>query len=127
VEQAATDAVRELYGSDPGVVTWTLSEIEIHAALCRLEREGAFDATGLWTATERLAELWDAVDSVIAIDAVKQRARRLLRTHALRAADALQLAAALLAAGDEPSRWSLVALDDRLADAARREGFMVVP
>lgn len=41
----------------------------------------------------------------------------------LRAADALQLAAALAAAENNPSALSIVTLDDRLAEAAEREGF----
>ena len=49
----------------------------------------------------------------------------MLRVHALRAADALQLAAALLASDEEPAGLDIVTLDSRLADAARREGFRV--
>lgn len=44
-----------------------------------------------------------------------------------RAADALQLAAALIACDEQPSLPPFVALDHRLADAARREGFRVLP
>ncbi len=39
----------------------------------------------------------------------------------------MQLAAALLACEDEPSRLPFVTVDDRLAEAAAREGFTVVP
>lgn len=52
-------------------------------------------------------------------------ARRLLRVHALRAADALQLAAAIAASEADPASLKLVTLDERLAEAARREGFPV--
>jgi hypothetical protein len=51
---------------------------------------------------------------------------RFLRVHPLRAADALQLAAAFLAAERRPSSLELVTLDDRLADAARKEGFELI-
>ena len=61
------------------------------------------------------------------VDAVKARAKRLLGVHTLRAADALQLGAALTAASDDPLGWDLVCLDERLAEAARREGFAVLP
>jgi predicted nucleic acid-binding protein len=54
---------------------------------------------------------------------VRRTAQRLLRVHELRAADALQLAAASTAAEDLP----FVTLDDRLALAAAREGFVVEP
>ena len=53
---------------------------------------------------------------------VREQAIRLLRLHLLRSADALQLAAALEWAGIPP-QGPFVTLDDRLAEAARREGF----
>jgi hypothetical protein len=56
---------------------------------------------------------------------VKGLARRLLRVHALRAADALQLGAALVWAGGRPQGKVLLTLDERLALIAKREGFEV--
>jgi predicted nucleic acid-binding protein len=50
----------------------------------------------------------------------------LLRVHVLKAADALQLAAARVWAGDVAD-GELVTLDERLALAARLEGFRVLP
>ena len=61
----------------------------------------------------------------MAINAARALAQRVLRVHPLRAADALQLAAALLWAGGQPHLRVLHTLDDRLAAAARREGFDV--
>jgi hypothetical protein len=52
-------------------------------------------------------------------------AERLLRVHPLRAAESLQLAAAIVAAEREPVTLDLVSLDERLGDAASREGFRV--
>jgi predicted nucleic acid-binding protein len=57
---------------------------------------------------------------------VERRARRLLALHPLRAADALQLASALVACDERPDRLPLVTLDERLAAAAMREGFRVL-
>jgi uncharacterized protein len=45
--------------------------------------------------------------------------------HSLRAADALQLAAAFVVSGSQPSTLEVVTLDERLASAARREGFVL--
>jgi predicted nucleic acid-binding protein len=53
-------------------------------------------------------------------------ARRLLRVHTLRAADALQLAAAITVAEGLPASLEVVTLDQQLAAAARREGFPVL-
>ena len=127
VQQPSSDPVRAIYARDSQVLAWTASEIEILSALCRLHRERALDDAGFSAATARLENLWDSIDAVSAIGAVKLRARRVLRTHELRAAAALQLGAALLAASDDPVRWTFVCLDQRLADAARREGFTVLP
>jgi uncharacterized protein len=57
---------------------------------------------------------------------VKARAKRLLGVHSLRAADALQLAAALTPVYDDPLGHSFVCLDARLSEA-RREGFTLFP
>ena len=54
---------------------------------------------------------------------VREHARRLLLRHPLRAADALQLAAALTWALDRPREHALCTLDTRLAEAAKGEGF----
>ena len=58
---------------------------------------------------------------------VRDAAARALTLHALSAADALQLAAALLWANGRPARHDFVCLDQRLREAAQREGFRVLP
>ncbi|HET6470416.1 MAG TPA: hypothetical protein VFG38_01165 [Pseudomonadales bacterium] len=52
-------------------------------------------------------------------------AERIVRVHVLRAADAFQLAAALTAAVGDPSSVEFVSLDERLIEAAAREGFAI--
>lgn len=76
-------------------------------------------------ASRRLDALTDSWLEIQPGERLRQQARRLLRVHPLQAADALQLAAALVAAEDQPRTLDLVTFDDRLADAARREGFPV--
>ena len=71
-----------------------------------------------------VAETWREVG---ALELVRSRALRLLNTHPLRAADAMQLAAALVASDERPESLPFVCLDDRLRDAARKEGFKVLP
>ena len=50
----------------------------------------------------------------------------MLRVHPLRAADALQLAAAVAFAEDNQAGVRFVSFDARLNDAAAREGFPVL-
>lgn len=58
---------------------------------------------------------------------LRASAERMLSLHSLRAADALQLAAALEWSGGAPAGHELVCLDHRLIDAAREQGFAVLP
>ncbi len=60
------------------------------------------------------------------LDAVKTPAHRLLEVHPLRAADALQLAAALVGVFDQPGGFEFVTFDAALSAAAEQEGFSVL-
>lgn len=108
------------------MVVWWASEVECVSAVARLEREGALTGESTAQALERLDALAAAWHEIQPVAAVRRTARRLLRVHALRAADALQLAAATVAAEAHPESLEVVSLDDRLIDGARRESFPVV-
>jgi predicted nucleic acid-binding protein len=127
VQQSATDAVRQLFAADPVVLTWTLSDVEMRSGIMRLSRQRAMTVEQAQVAIARLESFWEQVHPVALVDAVKLRAKRLLGVHAIRATDAMQLAAALTAVYDNPIGWDFVCLDRALGDAARREGFFVVP
>lgn len=127
VQQASTTALRALYAEDLDVLVWTMSDVEMRSAVCRLHREGAMSPEAFQEAIVRIESFWDTVHIVSLVDSAKLRAKRLLGTHSLRAADALQLGAALAAAYDEPLDEQFVCLDGRLSLAARLEGFTVLP
>ena len=57
------------------------------------------------------------------LDLVIERAERLLAVHALKAAGALQLAAALVAVQEKTSGFGFVSFDLSLNLAAEKEGF----
>jgi hypothetical protein len=88
-------------------------------------REGGLDASRADAAEQSLTALWTAAIRIIDVEAVKAQATLLLRRHPLRAADALQLGAALLWAEGDPTGRVFHALDARLCHAARGEGFSV--
>ena len=69
-----------------------------------------------------LARLWREVEPS---GELRDIARRLLRMHRLRAGDAIQLASAVLASERRPASLPFITLDDRLRDAALKEGFFV--
>ena len=77
-------------------------------------------------ALRRLQQLTDAWHQIDPSDAIREAAIRFLRVHPLRAADALQLAVAFVAAERRPPSLEMVTLDDRLANAARKEGFAMI-
>ena len=107
-------------------MTWWGSLVECVSALSRVHREGRLDAGKLSQSHEDLQTLRDAWLEVQPTERVRRRALRLLRVHALRGADALQLAAALTAAEEDPMRLEFVSSDARLSTAAEREGFKVL-
>jgi predicted nucleic acid-binding protein len=113
--------------ADPVVVVWCLAATEVVSALARKRRDGALTAARLAGAKRRLAGLEAAWSEVAAVDAVRARARRLLELHALSAADALHLGAALVLVEERTQGVGFVSFDERLREAAAREGFESLP
>jgi predicted nucleic acid-binding protein len=126
VTEADTSALQELAASDPAVLVWWATEVECASAIARLERDSSLDPPAVIEAFDRLKRLADGWHEVDPNDAIREAAVRFLRVHPLYTADALQLAAAFVAAERRPSSLEVVTLDDRLAAAARKEGFVVV-
>ena len=126
VAEGTSAAVMAAYEQDPDLIVWWATEVECVSAMARLEREGSLDGRSLVDALERLDALSTAWQEVQPVARLRRNAVRLLRVHSLRAADALQLGAALAAAEDQPASLRLVTLDGQLAQAAQREGFTVV-
>ncbi len=124
--EPTTTALQALARRDPAILAWWATEVECASAIARLEREGTLDEAAVTEAFGRLKQLAGAWHEVDPSDAVREAAVRFLRVHSLRAADALQLAAAFIAAERRPSSLAIVTLDDRLAGAARKEGFVVI-
>lgn len=126
VEEATTEALIRLAADDAEMIAWWGSPVECASALARLERSGALTAPQATEAFARLDVLAAAWYEIEPVALVKETARRFLRVHDLRAGDALQLAAAFVAAEGRPSSLRILCLDDRLAAAAQREGFEVL-
>ena len=122
LDEPASIQARQWFQEDPQLLVWWATEVECISAIGRREREGALDLHSSSLALDRLAGLSRQWAEVQPLPMVRNLARRLLRTHPLRAADALQLAAALAVAEQEPSSLSFLCLDRRLSEAANREG-----
>lgn len=126
VEQPSSSAVEHALEDDLSMAVWWATGLECRSAAARLEREGRLDAPAVSAALTTIAGLEAAWTEVPATEAVRATAARLLRTHPLRTGDALQLAAAIVAADGDPRTLPFVTLDERLALAADREGFPVL-
>jgi len=120
-------ALTEALAADREVTVWWGTPVECLSAIYRRHRESPVPAPLLTEALSRLRALVEDADAVTPTDEVRRRAGRLVAAHPLRAADALQLGAALVWCEEQSHGEVFVCLDDRLREAARREGFSLVP
>jgi predicted nucleic acid-binding protein len=127
VAEPASLAVRRLVDADPSLVVWWATRVESRSALARRRRDGTLTVAGAQAARRNIESLAAAWSEVLPSEPLRQRAERLLAVHALRAADAFQLAAALLWSRGDTLHHAIVSFDDRLREAASREGFRVEP
>jgi predicted nucleic acid-binding protein len=109
------------------MLVWWTTELECISAVARREREGALRRAAAENARTRIDELKAAWTEIESHEIVRRTARRLLRVHGLRAAGALQLAAAIAGSDGDPTSLEFVCLDIELSSAAEREGFPVLP
>ncbi len=124
-ERGTSRAERWLRG-DPNVVVWTLTRVELLSALARRRREEPGASRRLLAARRELLSAWERWSEVTAVEIVRRHAERVVETHPVRAADALQIGAALVAAEDKPAAIEFVTFDRHLAETAEREGFRVL-
>jgi predicted nucleic acid-binding protein len=124
VGQAGSGFAREAL-RDKTIAVWWGTPVETVSAFARLARAGELDQRHLRMARTRLAALRGMWIEVQPGEALRELAEGLIERHPLRAADALQLAAALIWSRRRPQKRSFVCLDGRLAEAAGKEGFSV--
>lgn len=114
----------------PFVVVSALARVEVAAALWRKHRVGQLGSEGVAVLATDFEADWDAGEhgpfAAVALTAdVLSRAALAVARHPLRASDGIQLASALAAREADETIESFVCFDERLAAAARAEGFAV--
>lgn len=122
-EMTSRQAQSQLRKSMP--VVWWGSPVEVHSAIARLHRLGKLKDVEKQGALSRLALLSGGWREILPGDPVRDLAMRLLDAHELRAADSIQLAAALIWCQQRPARRTFVCADQRLSAAAEAAGFIV--
>ena len=126
IEEPESAEMSRLLEADDEMALWWGTPTECWSALARREREADWSPATTDEALANLQKVVERAHEVLPTATVRMHSRRLLFTHALRAADALQLAAALTLGGNEVAELEFVTLDDALARAARKEGFKIV-
>jgi uncharacterized protein len=126
VTEATTARAEQLYEDDSEIAVWTLTRVELLSAFSRRAREGAADRGSLERAQKEVIAASSRWIEVSQVSQVREHAERMVLNYPLRAADALQLGAALVAADSDPASLHFVTFDRRLGEAARREGFSVL-
>jgi predicted nucleic acid-binding protein len=127
LEEPKSRFVHDIAKMDGAIAVWWGSIVECYSAFGRLRRDGFLNPeedAELLSILNELAAVWTEIKPS---DEVRDITRRLLQNHSLRAADSLQLAAAIVWADKTPKGHQFVCLDDRLRDAALKEGFAVLP
>jgi hypothetical protein len=127
VTEPATPQVRKLVDADPSLVVWWATRTECVSAFTRRRRDGHLSAQAERRARDVLAAIAAEWSEVLPSESLRLRSERLLAVHPLRAADAFQLAAALLWSRGDTATHAIVSFDERLREAASREGFQVLP
>jgi predicted nucleic acid-binding protein len=127
VRESTTESAEEALRGDAEMVVWWGTVLECRSAISRTLREGRLDDRSADRALGVLRLLADAWSEVLPGERVRSVAGRILMTHPLRAADALQLAAAVVWADGDGPGCAFVCRDTRLRSAARAEGFTVMP
>lgn len=122
-----TPTAKSLLDRDSGIVMWWGTSLECSSALARSRREDRIDRSSYDIGRKLMQTLQRASFEIQPSDEVRHRADRLLGAHALRAADALQLAAALIWCQERSAGAGFVCLDRRLRQAVRAEGFDLSP
>jgi predicted nucleic acid-binding protein len=77
-------------------------------------------------ALARLEVLRRGWSEILPDDSLRELANKLLDVYTLRAADSLQLAAALTWCRQKPAQRTFISGDERLCEAAEAAGFVVV-
>jgi predicted nucleic acid-binding protein len=125
--QPDTAKSRWLRGEFRRMIVWWGTSIEARSAFARLVRDGHLTSDGRLRAITRLGQLRVSWDEILPTEKLRVLAEEMPDTHGVRAADAAQLAAALVWCRERPKQRPFLCFDERLRRAAGALGFSVRP
>ena len=124
---ATSEKVEPLLQRDPDLAFWWGAPLQWGEALLAAQRQKRISPADLQKARAVLDHLRARAFEVQPTEDLRARALRLLSVHPLRAADALEMAAALVWCRERTQGAGFVSLHLPLRLAAALEGFRVLP
>jgi uncharacterized protein len=125
VEAQASASVDKLF-QQYSMLVWWGTPVEIHSAVARLVRMGQLHATQTRECLGQLDDLRTLWHEIEPSSSLRDFAVELPERYGLRAADALQLAAASTSTMYRPANHPFISGDQKLLDAASRMGFRAI-
>lgn len=125
VQQQPSPAVRQLLAQHQ-IAVWWATPVEMRSAFERLLRMGHLTIPEHSAAGARLETLRRAWRELQPGEALRAQAETFLTRYPLRAADALQLAAAWTWCSGQPQTCAFISADSHLLEAAQQAGFQIV-
>jgi predicted nucleic acid-binding protein len=122
----ATSRHAEKLAERYSLVVWWGTILEMRGGFARVTRSGVLDGAGKRVAVATLSELAESWREIAPDSELREQAGELLDRHALRVADSLQLAAALVWGRGKAAQRVFISSDARLCEAAAAEGFTVI-
>ena len=126
VDEPGRDAVMAALAADATVATQQIAYIEAHAAFSRAERDGRLAHADLERIRSELDRDWPSYLVIRLSQALLEQAVKLVDSFALRAYDAVHLAAAQTLARETGEPLSFACFDRRLNRAADVLGMAVI-
>jgi predicted nucleic acid-binding protein len=116
-------AAGRLWKRFPEKFVWWETSVEISSALARLERENKISLAQRQKAEKRLETLETIWQEIQPVARIKELAGTFPALYALKAADSLQLASALVWCKENPKNKDFVSGDEKLIKTAAAVGF----
>jgi hypothetical protein len=126
VAETTTERLQALGQRDPDMLAWWGSAVGCASTLARLERDAALDPKSAELAFQRLRLVADAWHEIEPSEPVRENTVRFFSCACAAGRRCAAARRGLRCCGTPSASLQVVTLDDRLADAMRREGFALV-
>ena len=127
VRESASDLVIAFWNQAEEIVTSSVAYAETMAAFHRKKREGDATDDVIQKALDSFQEEWVGFIRIEVNDGLNNHIRKVIGKYPLRGFDAIHLASAILVHERLPGNLSFACFDQRLLEAARKEGLKVSP